>query len=121
MTCEEELHCLVTRMASSIHCVMLQTITALKFALKAKIDYKKIHLHDRKSGSAFFLVNNNAFSLLIAFPTLPVQLFQVTKVSGLDYIAHLAMSCLESILTLRLGGRLIGPTKFAEVHTFEYH
>ena len=28
---------------------MLQTITALKFALKAKIDDKKIHQHDRKS------------------------------------------------------------------------
>ena len=48
--------------------------------------------HDRKSGSAFFTVNTNAFSLLIAYPTLPVQLFQVIKFSGLKYIAHLAMN-----------------------------
>ena len=35
---------------------MLQTIAALKFALKVKINYKKIHQHDRKSGLAFFTV-----------------------------------------------------------------
>ena len=71
----------------------MQTIAAVKFALYAKINDKKIHQHDRKSGSGFFTVNTNAFSLLIAYPTLawPVQLFQVIKISGLNCIALFAM------------------------------
>ena len=53
--------------------------------------WQETHKHNRKSGSAFFTVNKNAFSLLIAYPTWPVQLFQVIKVSGLNY-ACLAMN-----------------------------
>ena len=38
------------------HCCIWQTIAALKFVLYSKTDDKKIHLHDRKSVSAFFPV-----------------------------------------------------------------
>ena len=71
---------------------MLQTIAALKFALKVKIDVKKIHQHDRRSGSAFFTGNNNTFSSLIVCPKWPLQLFQKKNVAGLNYFAHLAMN-----------------------------
>ena len=71
---------------------MLQTIAALKFALKAKIDDNKIHLHDRKSGSAFFTVNNNTYYPLIVCPKWPVQRVRMKKVAGLNYFARLAMN-----------------------------
>ena len=74
------------------HSCMLQTIAAVKFAHWEKIDDKKIHTRDRKSGSAFFTIKKNAFSLLIAYHVLPVQLFQVIRDSGLNYIALLAMN-----------------------------
>ena len=73
---------------------MLQTIPASKFALKAKINDKKIHQNDRKSGSAFFTVNHQAFSSLIGCPKWPVQFFQMKNFTGLNYfqVAHLAMN-----------------------------
>ena len=74
------------------HCGMLQTIAALKFALKAKIDVKKIHPHDRKSGSAFFTVNNNTYYPLILCPKWTLQRFLMKNVAGLNYFALLAMN-----------------------------
>ena len=74
---------------------MLQTIAALKFAVKAKIDDKKIHQYDRRSGSAFFTGNNNTFSSLIVCPKWPVQLFRMKNVVGLSYFARLAMDATD--------------------------